>query len=331
MSVISAMLEEILHTAREAGASDVHLAAGLPPRMRVNGALVSMGYSRISPSDTLDMLIHVMPESQRSSFEEKGEYDFSFSVSNCGRCRANAYKQRGNVALALHLVDKEIPSPEVLGMPESVIRLHEKESGLVLVTGPSGSGRSATLAALVEQINENRNALVITLESPIEYIHQHKKSMINQREIGLDSRSYAAALDAALREDPDVILVGELRDAETVNAAVTAAETGQLLLSTLHTVGAAKTIDRIVDVFPASQQAQVRVQLSMVLRAVVSQRLLPAVNGGLEPVFEIMIVNPAIQNMIREGKIHQMDNVIYSGGDAGMRTMDSDILRLYKE
>ncbi|MCI8801579.1 PilT/PilU family type 4a pilus ATPase [Acetatifactor muris] len=332
MSVISAMLEEILHTAREAGASDVHLAAGLPPRMRVNGALVSMGYSRISPSDTLDMLIHVMPESQRSSFEEKGEYDFSFSVSNCGRCRANAYKQRGNVALALHLVDKEIPSPEVLGMPESVIRLHEKESGLVLVTGPSGSGRSATLAALVEQINENRNALVITLESPIEYIHQHKKSMINQREIGLDSRSYAAALDAALREDPDVILVGELRDAETVNAAVTAAETGHLVLSALHASNVVNAVESMIDLFPSYRQEGLRSRLADVLEAVVAQRLLPAGDrAGRAAAFEVLLACPEMRDAVRSGRTSLLQGVMRSGREQGMITMDESLNRLYTE
>ena len=219
-----------------------------------------------------------------------------------------------------------------LGGAESrIMDLYRQQNGMILVTGPAGSGKTTTLACLIDRINQERSGHIITIEDPIEYIHSHGKCLVSQREIELDTESYASALRAALRQTPDVILLGEMRDFETIQTAMTAAETGELLLSTLHTVGAAKTIDRIVDVFPAGQQAQVRVQLSMVLRAVVSQRLLPMIGGGLAPVFEIMIVNPAIQNMIREGKVHQMDNVIYSGGEAGMRTMDSDILKLYQE
>lgn len=332
MSVISAMLEEILHTAREAGASDVHLVPGLAPGMRVNGGLVSMGYSRIMPSDTLDILIHVMPEAQRNRFEEKGEYDFSFSISDCGRCRANAYKQRGNVALALHLVDKEIPSPEELGMPESVVRLYEKETGLVLVTGPSGSGRSATLAALVEQINENRNALVITLENPIEYIHQHKMSMINQREIGLDSRSYADALDAALREDPDVILAGELRDAETIGAAITAAETGHLVLAALHGANVVNALESMTDFFPPHRQESLRGRLADVLEAVVAQRLIPAGdNAGRAAAFEVLLTSSEMRKVIREGRMSQLPEVMRDGREQGMSTMDEAVRQLYEE
>ena len=332
MSVIAAMLEEILHTARAAGASDVHLAAGMPPRMRVNGALVTMGYSRILPSDTLDILIHVMPEAQRSSFEEKGECDFSFSLPECGRCRANAYKQRGSVALALHLVDKEIPLPEELGMPESVIRLHEKASGLVLVTGPSGSGRTATLAALVEQINENRDALVITLEHPVEYIYQHKRSMINQREIGLDSRSYVDALDAALREDPDVILVGELRDAETVSAAITAAETGHLVLSALHASNVTNAVESIIDLFPLYRQESLRSRLADVLEAVVAQRLLPAGDeSGRAAAFEILLACPEMRDAVRSGRKSLLPGIMQGGREQGMITLDESLSQLYAE
>ena len=205
------------------------------------------------------------------------------------------------------------------------------KNGMILVTGPAGSGKSTTLSCLIDRINQEKSGHIITIEDPIEYIHSHRKSLVSQREISHDTENYEVALRAALRQTPNVILLGEMRDFETIQTALTAAETGQLLLSSLHTVGAAKTIDRIVDVFPAGQQEQIRVQISMVLRAVVSQQLLPVIGGGLEPAFEIMIVNPAIQNMIREGKVHQMDNVIYAGAEAGMRTMDNDILRLYRE
>lgn len=340
MSVISAMssspiiskLEEIIRLAREAGASDIHLAAGAPPRMRVNGSLIPMSGSRITSSDTLDILIQVMSEEQRHSFEEKGEYDFSFSLSEGGRCRANAYKQKGSVALALHMVDRDIPSPEELGMPEAVMRLHEKESGLVLVTGPSGSGRSATMAAIVEQINESRNVLVIILEDPVEYVHQSRKAMINQREIGLDSRSYADALHAALREDPDVILVGELRDAETVRAAVTAAETGHLVLAALHAANVVNAVDGLMDFFPPDRQESLCRRLAGVLEAVVSQRLLPSEKGdGRTAAFEVLLTGPDVQDVIRSGRISQLTEVMQAGEMRGMITMDQALSRLYHD
>ena len=233
-------IEEILRAAKEAGASDVHLTVGIPPKMRVNGNLITMDYPKMLPADTLEVLVNIMTEVQRERFEERGEYDMSFSIPNCGRYRVNAYKQRGSVALAFRLVGTKVPSPEELGVPESVIDLYQRKRGLVLVTGPTGSGKSTTLAAIIDKINNNRDAHVITLEDPIEYLHQHKMSMVNQREIGIDSNNYANALRAALREDPDVILVGEMRDFETISVAITAAETGHLVLSTLHTVQPAR-------------------------------------------------------------------------------------------
>ena len=323
-------IEEILRDAKEAGASDVHLTVGIPPKMRVNGDLITMDYPRMLPADTLDILISVMSESQRERFEERGEYDFSFSISNCGRFRVNAYKQRGSVALAFRLVGTKVPSPEELGVPESVIELYQRKRGLVLVTGPTGSGKSTTLAAIIDKINNNRDAHVLTLEDPIEYLHQHKMSMVNQREIGLDSENYANALRAALREDPDIILVGEMRDRETIETAMTAAETGHLVIATLHTKGAVNTIDRIVDAFPGGQQSQVRTQLSMVLRAVASQQLLPGVDGGLEPAFELMTMNSAIRSMIRDCKTYQIDNELRTAGDGGMFAMDQSILKLFR-
>ncbi len=330
MSVMSSSsIEEILRAAGEAGASDVHVAAGLPPKMRVNGTLVTMSHSMITPSDALDILIRVMPEAQREGFEERGEADFSFDVAGCGRCRANAYKQKGSVAFALHLVDARIPTPEELGMPESVIRLQEKESGLILVTGPSGSGRSATLASLVDRISENRDALIITLENPIEYIYPHKRSMVNQREIGLDSRSYADALKAALREDPDVILVGELRDPESVSGALTAAETGHLVLSALHASNVVNALDGILDLFPHHRQEGIRGRLADALEAVVSQRLIPSGDGGRVAAFEVLLADPAVRRSIRQGSINSLPEVMHNSAAQGMLTIEEAVRRLY--
>lgn len=256
----------------------------------------------------------------------------SFSIPNMGRYRVNAFKQRGSVAIALRLVGTQVPSAEELGIPESVIELYRKKRGLVLVTGPTGSGKSTTLAAIIDKINNNREAHVITLEDPIEYLHQHKKSMVNQREIGLDSQSYANALRAALREDPDVILVGEMRDFETISVAITAAETGHLVLSTLHTIGAASTVDRVIDVFPPHQQQQVRVQLANVLEAVISQQLLPKTDeSGRVAAFEVLHANHAVRNLIREGKTHQLMSVMQTNRKLGMIAMDEAIIQLCRE
>lgn len=325
-------IEEILREAKEAGASDVHLTVGIPPKMRVNGSLVTMDYPKLLPGDTLDVLIRIMTESQRERFEERGEYDMSFSIPGCGRFRVNVYKQRGSVALAFRLVGISIPTAEELGVPESVIDLYRKKRGMVLVTGPTGSGKSTTLAAIIDKINNNRDAHVITLEDPIEFLHQHKLSMVNQREIGMDSESYANALRAAMREDPDVILVGEMRDFETISVAITAAETGHLVLSTLHTIGAASTVDRVIDVFPPHQQQQIRVQLANVLEAVVSQQLIPTKNGDSRvAAFEVMHANYAVRNLIREGKSHQLASVMQTNRKLGMITMDEAICKLYEE
>ena len=303
-------IEEILKTAKEAGASDVHLTVGIPPKMRVNGNLLTMDdYPRLLPADTLEVLLNIMSEPQREKFEEKGEYDMSFSIPEMGRYRVNAYKQRGSVALALRLVETTVKSPKELGVPDSVVDLYQRKRGLILVTGPTGSGKSTTLASIIDKINNNRDAHVITLEDPIEYLHQHKMSMVNQREIGLDSGSYANALRAALREDPDVILVGEMRDLETISTAITAAETGHLVFSTLHTNNTSEAIDRMIDVFPPHQQQQIRVQLSTVLEGVVAQQLLPKLDGGRIAAFEVLIANSAIRNLIREGKAFQIPSI----------------------
>ena len=325
-------VEELLRTAKEAGASDVHITVGIPPKMRVNGKLIAMNYPRMAPADTLQAVLEIMNETQREKFEERGEYDMSFSIPELGRFRVNAFKQRGTVALALRLVGTRVPDVKELGIPESVVDLYTRKRGLILVTGPTGSGKSTTLAALIDTINKNREAHVITLEDPIEYLHRHDKSMVNQREIGLDTESYANALRAALREDPDVILVGEMRDFETISVAITAAETGHLVLSTLHTLGAASTVDRIIDVFPPHQQQQIRVQFANVLEAVISQQLIPRADGqGRVAAFEVLHANYAVRNMIRESKSHQLISVMQTNRKQGMITMDEAILQLYTD
>ena len=324
-------IEEMLAAAKNAGASDLHITVGVPPKMRVNGHLITMDYDRMLPPDTLRLLDQIMNEQQKEKFQRDGEHDMSFSIPNLGRYRVNAYKQRGSVAIALRLVGTQVPSPEVLGVPESVIDLYQRKRGLVLVTGPTGSGKSTTLAAIIDKINNNRECHVITLEDPIEYLHQHKLSMVNQREIGLDSQSYANALRAALREDPDVILVGEMRDFETISVAITAAETGHLVLSSLHTIGAASTVDRVIDVFPPHQQQQIRVQLANVLEAVISQQLIPKADGsGRVAAFEVLHSNHAVRNLIREGKSHQLMSVMQTNRKVGMIAMDEAILQLYQ-
>ncbi len=325
-----ATIEEMLKIAWENQASDVHITVGIPPKMRVNGRLIAMPFERMLPADTAAVLDSIMNDVQKKHFEEKGEYDFSYSIPDLGRYRVNAYKQRGTIAMALRLVSSEIPSPEKLGVPESVVDLYNRKRGLVLVTGPTGSGKSTTLAAIIDKINHNRDAHVITLEDPIEYLHRHDMSIVNQREIGLDSQTYANALRAALREDPDVILVGEMRDFETISVAITAAETGHLVLSTLHTIGAASTVDRVIDVFPPHQQQQIRVQLANVLEAVISQQLLPTADGkGRVAAFEVMHTTNAVRNLIREGKSHQLTSVMQTNRKMGMITMDDSIQQLY--
>ena len=322
-------IEEILKIAKENDASDVHITVGVPPKMRVRGQLMDMDFPRLLPVDTDILVKGMMNEAQIDILNEKGEVDFSFSMMSFGRFRVNAFHQRGSLAASLRVVNSVIPRPEVLGLPRSVIDLYKKKRGLVLVTGPTGSGKSTTLASLIDKINENLASHIITLEDPIEYLHQHKLSMVNQREMGTDSYSYANGLRAALREDPDVILVGEMRDLETISTAITAAETGHLVFSTLHTIGAASTIDRIIDVFPPYQQQQVRVQLSMVLEAVISQQLVPTADGKKRTAaFEVMLMNNAIKNLVREAKTFQIDSMIQTSRKQGMLTMDDALSEL---
>ena len=323
-------IEELLITAKENKASDVHITVGLPPKMRINGILVDMDYPRLLPPDTEAVISTMMSDKRLQQFEELGEIDFSYSIPQIGRYRVNVFHQRGSMAASIRLVSTKIPLPEELGIPKSVVDLYQKKRGLVLVTGPSGSGKSTTLASIIDRINSMREVHVITLEDPIEYLHNHKKAMVNQREVGLDTHSYSNALRAALREDPDVILVGEMRDLETISTAITAAETGHLVLSTLHTIGAASTIDRIVDVFPPHQQQQIRVQLSMVLESVISQQLIPTADKKSRvAAFEVMHSTPAIKNLIREAKSPQINSTIQTSKKLGMQTMDDAIFDLY--
>lgn len=259
-----------------------------------------------------------------------GDDDFSFAVPGVARFRANVFRQRNSLAAVIRVVHFELPDPEELHLPRTIIDVARMTKGLVLVTGPAGSGKSTTLACVIDEINKTRNAHVITLEDPIEYLHRHKKSVVTQREIGTDTDSYVSGLRASLRQAPDVILLGEMRDFETIKTAMTAAETGHLVISTLHTVGAANTIDRIIDSFPPDQQQQIRIQISMVMQAVISQQLIPTTDGKEIPAFEIMFLNNAIRNMIREAKIHQIDSVISTAQEEGMITMDASLIQLYK-
>ncbi len=324
-------IEEILTVAAQNDASDVHITVGVPPKMRIRGALVNMDYPVLMPQDTEPIIMSIMDRRRKEIYDENGEVDFSISVPQVGRYRVNIFKQRGSMAASLRVVGMKIPSADSLGVPKAVQDLYDKRRGLVLVTGPTGSGKSTTLASIIDLINTNLTSHIITLEDPIEYLHMHKTSMINQREIGLDTKSYAAALRAALREDPDVILVGEMRDLETISIAITAAETGHLVFSTLHTIGAASTIDRVIDVFPTHQQQQIRIQLSMVLEGVISQQLIPTADGkGRVAAFEVMLANAAIKNMIREGKTYQIQSMIQTNGKLGMITMDDAIYQLYR-
>ncbi|RKD27901.1 twitching motility protein PilT [Caminicella sporogenes DSM 14501] len=321
---------DLLKKTVEMNASDLHITVGVPPIIRINGRLERYGEKILTPDDTNRLVKQVLTENQFKKLQEKGEVDLSFSSTGLGRFRVNVYKQRGSFGMAIRVVALKIPSIEELGLPPVIKELASKKRGLILVTGPTGSGKSTTLAAMIDYINNNRTCHVLTLEDPIEYLHKHKKSIVNQREIGNDSSSYADALRAALRQDPDVILVGEMRDLETISTAITAAETGHLVMSTLHTIGAAKTVDRIIDVFPPYQQHQIRIQLSTVLEGIISQQLLPKKDGdGRVAALEIMIATTAIRNLIREGKTHQMQTIVQTGLRYGMKTMDSSISELY--
>ena len=326
-------IREILADAIKKEASDILIVAGCNLAFKINNQVVEQEGIRLMPDNTKAYISDLYEIANRSfeKLESKGDDDFSFSISDIGRFRCSAYKQRGSLAAVLRVVSFQLPSAEERQIPKAVTDLYNVKKGLVLVTGSAGAGKSTTLACIVDKINKNRFGHIITIEDPIEFVHRHDKSIVSQRELEHDTLSYQNALRAALRQAPDVILIGEMRDFETIQTAITASETGQLVLSTLHTIGAAKSIDRIIDVFPAEQQQQVRVQLAMELQAVVSQQLIPAIDGGLVPAFEIMFVNNAIRNMIKDSKINQIDNVIQSSGNEGMVTMDNSIIDLYQK
>lgn len=323
---------ELLNLTTKENASDLHITVGVPPMMRIDGKLEPFGEIKLNPEQTKKHVDSLLNEQQNRKLEDAGQLDFSYSIPGIGRYRVNVYKQRDSYAIALRLIPTGIPTLEELNLPRHIEDFTEITRGLILVTGPTGSGKSTTLATLIDLINKKRKAHILTLEDPIEYLHKHKKSIVNQREIGQDSRTYAGALKAALRQDPDVILIGEMRDLETISIAMTAAETGHLVLSTLHTVGAAKTIDRIIDVFPPSQQQQIKIQLSSVIQGVISQQLLKKKNkSGRIPAVEIMKTTPAIRNLIRESKAHQIQSSIQMGMRQGMTTMDHYLLNLYHQ
>ncbi len=325
------MLREILARAVERGASDILIIAGLPVSYKINGRVVRQDDARLLPGTTSSLAEEAYALAGGRSMEKllaTGDDDFSFSVSGLSRFRVNALRQRGSLGLVIRVVSFTLPDRHALGIPNRVMAFADCSKGLVLITGSAGSGKTTTLACIVDQVNRTRNLHIITIEDPLEYLHHHKKSIVTQRELYTDTVSYDVALRAALREAPDFILLGEMRDAETIRAAVTAAETGHLVFSTLHTIGAANTIDRIVDVFPPEQQQQIRTQLSLVLEGVVSQQLLETAEGPLVPAFEIMTANSAVRNMIRESKAHQLDNLIATSAAEGMVTMDQSLLRL---
>lgn len=323
---------ELVQYAVENNASDLHLTVGVPPILRINGELKKFNDRILLSNDTEKLVSQVLDEKQIKELNEKGQIDTSYSKPGIGRFRVNVYKQRGSYGMAIRVIPLQVPTIDQLGLPSVIKDLSRLKRGLILVTGPTGSGKSTTLASMVNLINEENKCHIITLEDPIEYLHRHNKSIVNQREIGTDTNSYSDALRAALRQDPDVILVGEMRDLDTISIALTAAETGHLVLSTLHTIGAAKTIDRIIDVFPPYQQQQIRVQFSSVIQAIISQQLIPKANGeGRVAAVEIMIATPAIRNLIREEKIHQIENSIQTGGKIGMKTMDNSLLELYNK
>lgn len=324
------LMNDLLMDAQKRKASDLHLTVGVPPKCRVNGELVNMDHEVMMPPVMESLVMAIVPQRLVDSLNNDGEVDFSYAIKNVGRFRVNVFKQRGSYALVIRIIYTDIPSPEELGIPESVVDLTKKKRGLVLVSGPAGSGRSTTLASLINVINLNYNRHIITLEDPIEYLHRHNKSIVNQREIGTDSLSYANSLRVILREDPDVILIGEMKDYETMQIAISAAEMGHLVFSTLHTLGVVNTVNRIVDVFPATNQQQVRVQLASILEGVISQQLIPTSDGmGRVAAFEVLLSNPAIRSLVREGKINQIESYLQSGKKTGMKSMDDAIYELY--
>ena len=322
-------LRDLLEMMMKKKASDLHITVGTPPQIRVDGKLQKLPMEALTPEETKKLAYSIMSEKHRQKFEEKSELDLSFGIENLSRYRCNVFMQRGNVAVAIRQIPFRVPSFEELGLTKVISEFANLPRGLVLVTGTTGSGKSTTLAAIIDKINRERNLHIITVEDPIEYLHRHNSSLINQREVYSDTQSFASALKYALREDPDVVLIGEMRDLETVESALNISETGHLAFATLHTSSCAESITRIIDVFPSNQQEQVRVTLSFVLQAVVTQQLIPKIGGGRVLGLEIMIATPAIRALIRDQKIHQIYSSIQAGQKYGMRTMNQSLAELY--
>jgi len=322
----------VLTQVAERSASDLHLTAGFPPAIRDGGMVQAMeGFPTLTAQQTREVMYGILSEDQRKRFETDHQLDFAYAIPNVARFRVNCYLQRGSVSAAFRLVPHGIPALDDLGVPAVLREFTRKPRGFVLVTGPTGSGKSTTLAAMIDLINRERQDHILTIEDPIEFLHQHKRSIVNQREVGSDATDFALGLRAALRQDPDVILVGEMRDLETISTALTAAETGHLVFATLHTQSTAQTVDRIIDVFPPEQQQQVRTQLSVALQGIVTQQLLPTIDGsGRAVACEVLVPNPAVRNLIRESKTHQIYSAIQTAGSIGMQTMDADLVRLVR-
>lgn len=322
---IELLLEEVI----KKKASDLHLQVGLPPMLRIDGSLVAVQGGKVLDEEAVESLIFaILDEDQKQILLKDKEFDFSFAFGELGRFRVNAFHERGNLAAALRLIPNEILSIEQLGLPPILGTFAEYPRGLVLITGPTGSGKSTTLAALVDKINEARPTHIITIEDPIEFTHKSKKSVIVQREVHYDTYSFSAALRSSLRQDPDVVLIGEMRDLETISAAITIAETGHLVFATLHTNSASQSVDRMIDVFPPHQQPQIRAQLANILMAICSQRLIPGIGGGRVAAAEVLVATPAVRNIIREGKAHQLEAVIQTGAEHGMQSMDKTLVQL---
>lgn len=323
---------DVLNEAEIHCASDVHFTVGREPTLRVKGALMPLGSTKLTAEDTKEICMGLLDDDKKAILERDGQVDLSWSIPEFSRYRVNIYKQRNSYAAALRRINWDIPSFEQMHLPDVLRSLALKPRGIVLITGPTGSGKSTTLATMVDHINEQRSCHIITIEDPIEYLHRHKRSLVNQREVGSDTNSFSNALRAALREDPDVILVGEMRDPETISTAVSAAETGHFVMSTVHTVSAAQTLDRIIDAFPAHQQQQIRTQLASTLQGIICQQLIPTADGlGVVPALEILLVNDAVRNLIREGKQHQINTVIQTNKANGMMMMDYSLAQLVRE
>lgn len=325
--------QDFLKTATSQGASDIYIVAAKPISLKVNKEIIIIGQENLTPETAENTVKGLYQLANNRDFDrlKNGDDDFVVNLSGVGRYRVNAYRQKGSCAAVIRVIPVGIPDPMKLNIPEVITNLADYSRGIVLFTGTTGSGKSTSLACLIDRINTNRQAHIVTIEDPVEYLHEHKKSIISQRELEADTETYLTAIRAAMRQVPDVILVGEMRDHDTISAAITAAETGHLVFSTLHTIGAASTIDRIIDVFPPNQQNQVRSQLSITLQAVVSQQLLRTPDGKMQPAYEIMIVNSAIRNLIRENKTFQIENIIQTSAASGMKTMDMSLYEMFRQ